>query len=171
MQISLAGLGDRARREINRTPATLEATMNAALKICQFNYDAQLPPAVSEPDGQREWLESAAEKLVCGSDVTWKRRFGPVQKVTTAEYATHLQLHLNQRQIDGLDDRDSLAKLVLSTAVGSGSDCRTHAKYLLGSERLIERLEEIAADLLRPHAADAVAAQREDAEDDVDGDL
>ncbi|PRA53203.1 MULTISPECIES: hypothetical protein [Pseudomonas] len=145
--------------------------MNAALKICQFNYDAQLPSAVSEQDYQREWLESAAEQLVCGSDVTWKRRLGPVQRVTAAEYATHLQLHLTQRQIDGLDDRDSFAKLVLSSVVGSSSDCRTHAKYLLGSERLIERLEEIAADLLRPHAADAATAQREEAEDDVDGDL
>lgn len=145
--------------------------MNAALKICQFNYDAQLPPAVSEQDEQREWLESAAEQLVCGSDVTWKRRFGLVQKVTAAEYATHLQLHLNERQIDGLDDRDSFARLVISSAVGSGSDCRTHAKYLLGSDRLIERLEEIAADLLRPHAADAAAAQREEVEDDVGGDL
>jgi hypothetical protein len=149
----------------------LEATMNAELKICQFNYDAQLPPAESELDEQREWLESAAEQLVCGSDVMWKRRFGTVQKVTTAEYATHLQLYLNQRQIDGLDDRDSLARLVISSAVGSGSDCRTHAKYLLGSDRLIERLEEIAADLLRPHAADATAAQREEDEDDVESDL
>ncbi|MNG28986.1 hypothetical protein D3C84_1143400 [compost metagenome] len=94
-----------------------------------------------------------------------------MQKVTAAEYATHLQLHLNQRQIDGLDDRDSFARLVISSAVGSGSDCRTHAKHLLGSDRLIERLEEIAADLLRPHAADAAAAQREEAEDDEDGDL
>ncbi|MFL1527878.1 hypothetical protein [Pseudomonas sp. O230] len=143
--------------------------MNAALKICQLNYDAKLPPPVSEHDDQRKWLESAAEQLVCGTDVTWKRRVGLVQKVTAAEFATHLQLHLNQRQIDGLDDRDSFAKLVISSAVGSGSDCRTHAKYLLGSDRLIERLEEIAADLLRPHAADAAAAHREEAEDDVDG--
>lgn len=41
--------------------------MNAALKLCQAMYDAQLPPAVSKPDDQRAWLESAAEELVCGS--------------------------------------------------------------------------------------------------------
>ncbi|MNV40975.1 hypothetical protein D3C71_1325960 [compost metagenome] len=145
--------------------------MNAALKLSQAVYDAQLPPPVSESVMQQEWLEGAAEQLVCGTDVTWKRRFGPVQKVTSAQYAEHLQLYLNQRQIDGLDDRDSFAKLVLSTVVGSGSDCRTHAKHLVGSERLIERLEEIAADLLRPHAADAAAAQREEVEDDLDGNL
>ena len=145
--------------------------MNAVLKLCQATYDAQLPPAVSESDVQREWLESAAEQLVCGSDVMWKRRFGRVQKVTSAQYAEHLQLHLNQRQIDGLDDRDSFANLVLAAVVGSPTEALTHAKHLLGSDSPVTRLEAIAADFLRPHAADAVAAERETAEDNVDGDL
>nr|WP_315447987.1 hypothetical protein [uncultured Pseudomonas sp.] len=140
--------------------------MNAALKLCQAMYEAQLPPAVSEPDDQREWLESAAEQLVCGSDVEWKRRFGPVQKVTSAQYAEHLQLHLNQRQIDGLDDRDSFANLVLAVVVGSPAEALTHAKRLLGTESPVTELETIAADLLRPHAAEAVAAEREAVEDD-----
>lgn len=140
--------------------------MNAALKLCQAMYDAQLPPAVSEPDDQREWLESAAEQLVCGSDVEWKRRFGPAQKVTSAQYAEHLQLHLNQRQIDGLDDRDSFANLVLAVVVGSPAEALTHAKRLLGTESPVMELETIATDLLRPHAAEAVAAEREAVEDD-----
>lgn len=140
--------------------------MNAALKLCQAMYDAQLPPAVSEPDDQREWLESAAEQLVCGSDVEWKRRFGLAQKVTSAQYAEHLQLHLNQRQIDGLDDRDSFANLVLAVVVGSPAEALTHAKRLLGTESPVTELETIAADLLRPHAAEAVAAEREAVEDD-----
>ena len=140
--------------------------MNAALKLCQAMYDAQLPPAVSEPDDQREWLESAAEQLVCGSDVEWKRRFGPLQKMTSAQYAEHLQLHLNQRQIDGLDDRDSFANLVLAVVVGSPAEALTHAKRLLGTESPVTELETIAADLLRPHAAEAVAAEREAVEDD-----
>lgn len=140
--------------------------MNAALKLCQAMYDAQLPPAVSEPDDQREWLESAAEQLVCGSDVEWKRRFGPAQKVTSAQYAEHLQLHLNQRQIDGLDDRDSFANLVLAVVVGSPAEALTHAKRLLGTESPVTELETIATDLLRPRAAEAVAAEREAVEDD-----
>lgn len=145
--------------------------MNAAMNICQSVHDAKLPPAVSEPDEQREWLESAAEQLVCGSDVEWKRRFAPVQKVTKAQYAEHLQHHLNQRQIDGLDDRDSFANLVLAVVVGSPSEALTHAKHLLGSNSPVTKLEAIAADFLRPHAANAVAAEREAAEDDVDGDV
>jgi hypothetical protein len=146
----------------------LEATMNAALKICQAWHDAQLPPEVSETEEEREWLEYSAEQLVRGCDVTWKRRRGTPQKVTAAQYATYLQLYLNERQIDGLDDRDSFARLVLSVIVGSQSEAVTHAKYLLGNEQPRQCLEEIAAEFLRDHATDAVAAQREAAEDDVE---
>ncbi|WLG43274.1 hypothetical protein [Pseudomonas sp. FP1740] len=145
--------------------------MNAALKICQAWHDAQLPPEVSETEEEREWLEHSAEQLVRGCDITWKRRRGAPQKVTAAQYATYLQLYLNERQIDGLDDRDSFANLVLSVIVGSQSESVTHAKYLLGNEQPRQCLEEIAAEFLRDHATDAVAAQREAAEDDVGGEL
>ena len=152
-------------------PATLEATMNAALKICQERYDAQLPPDISEANPEQEWLEHSAEQLVCGMDIKWKRRFGRPQVVTFDRYCTYLQGILNQRQIDGLDERDSLARLFLSAILGSQSDARTHAADLIGQQRPIEAAERIAMELLKPYAADAVAAEREEREDDVDGDL
>ncbi|MCU1750212.1 hypothetical protein [Pseudomonas sp. 6D_7.1_Bac1] len=49
--------------------------MNAALKICQAFHDAQLPPGVCDTEEEHEWLEHAAEQLVCGSDITLKWRF------------------------------------------------------------------------------------------------
>ena len=145
--------------------------MNAALKICQERYDAQLPPEVSEADPEQEWLEHSAEQLVCGMDIKWKRRFGRPQVVTFDRYCTYLQGILNQRQIDGLDERDSLARLFLSAILGSQSDARTHVADLIGQQRPIEAAERIAMELLKPYAADAVAAEREEREDDVDGDL
>ncbi|BBP76485.1 hypothetical protein PHLH7_25890 [Pseudomonas sp. Ost2] len=145
--------------------------MNAALKICQSIYDAQLPPEVSEASAEQEWLEHSAEQLVCGMDIKWKRRFGQPQVVTFDRFCTVLQGHLNQRQIDGLDERDSFARLLLSAILGSQSDARTHAADLLGQQHPIEAVEKIAVALLRPYAADAVAAEREEAEDDVDSDL
>lgn len=145
--------------------------MNAALKICQERYDAQLPPDVSEENPELEWLEHSAEQLVCGMDIKWKRRYGQPQVVTADQYCTYLQGILNQRQIDGLDDRDSLARLFLSAILGIQSEARTHAADLLGEPRPVEAAERIAMDLLRPYAADAVAAEREEAEDDVDSDL
>ncbi|WP_070415351.1 hypothetical protein [Pseudomonas lundensis] len=145
--------------------------MNAALKICQERYDAQLPPDISEANPEQEWLEHSAEQLVCGMDIKWKRRFGRPQVVTFDRYCTYLQGILNQRQIDGLDERDSLARLFLSAILGSQSDARTHAADLIGQQRPIEAAERIAMELLKPCAADAVAAEREEREDDVDGDL
>lgn len=145
--------------------------MNAALNICQERYDAQLPPEVSESDEVTEWLEHSAEQLVCGMDIKWKRRFGQPRVVTFDRFCTVLQGHLNQRQIDGLDQRDSFARLLLSAMLGSQSDARSHAADLLGQQRPIEAVEKIAIALLRPYAADAVAAEREEAEDDVDADV
>ena len=145
--------------------------MNAALKICQERYDAQLPPDISEANPEQEWLEHSAEQLVCGMDIKWKRRFGRPQVVTFDRYCTYLQGILNQRQIDGLDERDSLARLFLSAILGSQSDARTHAADLIGQQRPIEAAERIAMELLKPYAADAVAAEREEREDDVDGAL
>ena len=145
--------------------------MNAALKICQERYDAQLPPEVSEARAEQEWLEHSAEQLVCGMDIKWKRRYGQPQVVTFDRFCTYLQGVLNQRQIDGLDQRDSFARLFLSSILGSQADSRGHAADLIGQPRPIEVAEKIAMDLLRPYASDAVAAEREEAEDDVDADL
>ncbi|MGY2685062.1 hypothetical protein [Pseudomonas tolaasii] len=145
--------------------------MNAALKICQEHYDAQLPPEVSEANPEQEWLEHSAEQLVCGMDIKWKRRYGKPQVVTFDRFCTVLQGHLNQRQIDGLDQRDSFARLLLSAMLGGQGDARAHAADLLGQQRPIEAVEKIAIALLRPYANDAVAAEREEAEDDMDADL
>ncbi|WP_404487558.1 hypothetical protein ABWL43_10080 [Pseudomonas sp. HT11] len=145
--------------------------MNAALNICQERYDAQLPPEVSESDEVTDWLEHSAERLVCGVDIKWKRRYGQPQVVTFDRFCTVLQGHLNQRQIDGLDQRDSFARLLLSAMLGSQSDARSHAADLLGQQRPIEAVEKIAVALLRPYAEDAVAAEREEREDDVGADL
>ena len=145
--------------------------MSAVLKLCQERYDAQLPPEVSEADPEQEWLEHSAEQLVCGMDITWKRRYGRPQVVTFDRYCTYLQGILNHRQIDGLDERDSFARLFLSSILGSQSDSRGHAADLIGQQHPIEAAERIAMELLRPYAADAVAAEREEREDDVDGDL
>ena len=145
--------------------------MNAALKICQERYDAQLPPDVSEVSQEQEWLDHSAERLVRGMDIKWKRRHGQPQVVTFDRFCTYLQGILNQRQIDGLDERDSFARLFLSAILGSQGEARNHASDLLSNERPVETVEGFAMDLLRPYAADALAAERDEAEDDVDDEL
>ncbi|MBA2924230.1 hypothetical protein G9Q84_15195 [Pseudomonas sp. P7] len=145
--------------------------MSAVLKLCQERFDAQLPPDVSDANPEQEWLEHSAEQLVCGMDIKWKRRHGQLQVVTFDRYCTYLQGILNQRQIDGLDQRDSLARLFLSSILGGQADSRGHAADLIGQPRPIEAAEKIAMELLKPYAADAVAAEWEELVDDVDADL
>ena len=145
--------------------------MSAVLKLCQERFDAQLPPDVSDANPEQECLEHSAEQLVCGMDIKWKRRHGQPQVVTFDRFCTYLQGIMNQRQIDGLDERDSFARLFLSSILGSQADSRGHAAELIGQPRPIEAAEKIAMDLLKPYAAEAVAADREAAEDDVDATL
>ncbi|MNH32931.1 hypothetical protein D3C79_934060 [compost metagenome] len=70
-----------------------------------------------------------------------------------------MQDHLNNRQIDGLDQKDAFGQLVMA-GLGAGSKgfIMELCTYLVGGPKA---LKEIAADLLRPVAAKAVAAERE----------
>lgn len=130
------------------------------------------PELLDDSEEQTAWLESAAEQLVMGCDIHWKRRHQSPHTITADSYVTALQDHLNQRQIDGMDERDAFARLVLAARNGCLGDIRDHADYLLGPcLNPNGTLHEIALTLLRPLAADAVAAEREAHEDDRDADL
>ena len=138
--------------------------MSAALNICQERYDAQLPPEISEADAEQEWLEHSAERLVCGMDIKWKRRYGQPQVVTYDRFCTYLQGILNQRQIDGLAHRDSFARLFLSSTLGSQADSRGHAADLRGQPRPLEAAQRSAPHLLNPSPGHAVPAERDEAQ-------
>ena len=131
------------------------------------NYDVwktTLPVVADDSQAQVAWLESAAEQLVQGSDVVWKRRNGPQRRVTADEFAAVVQNHLNDRQKDGLDEQDGFGRLVINAMAGAPG--KTHAQYLLGPTRHpLGKLHELAENLLREFAPDAAAAQREEDED------
>jgi formylglycine-generating enzyme required for sulfatase activity len=130
-----------------------------ALRAAQWQYDNQLPPAVSDDDAaQAEWIETHAAQLVLGYRVSWGYR-GERGEITQADFARAVQDHLNNRQIDGLDQQDAFGKLVMA-GMGTGSKgfIMELCTYLMGGPKA---LKEIAADLLRPVAAKAVAAEQE----------
>ena len=131
-----------------------------ALATAQAEYDGRLPPPVSENDlAETEWLEANADRLISGEAVQWGVRKADKGSVTPAQFADAVQQHLVQRQIDGLDQRDAFAQLVIANlAWGSRFDGRANAEYLMGSRGA---LREIAKGLLRPHAEHAVALDQE----------
>ncbi|WP_430310615.1 hypothetical protein [Pseudomonas sp. PONIH3] len=130
-----------------------------ALRAAQWQYDNQLPPAVSDEDAaQAEWIEDNARRLVLGYRVSWGYR-GERGEFTQADFARSVQDHLNNRQIDGLDQKYAFGQLVMA-GLGTGSKgfIMELCTYLVGGPKA---LKEIAADLVRPVAAKALAAEQE----------
>lgn len=131
-----------------------------AMQIAQAAFDGRLPPPVSETDlAKSEWIEANASRLMDGDTVEWGYRKSDKGRVTVDEFATAVQQHLVDRQIDGQDQRDAFARLVIANLTwGSRFDGRANAEYLIGSRTA---LKEIAVALLAPHAARAVELDQE----------
>ncbi|MDF9619527.1 hypothetical protein P5705_17920 [Pseudomonas entomophila] len=130
-----------------------------ALRAAQFEYDNRMPAAVIDDDAdQLEWVEKHAAQLVLGYRISWGYR-GERGEITQADFAQAVQDHLNNRQIDGLDTRDAFGQLVMAgMGTGSAGFIMELCTYLLGGTKV---LKEIAADLVRPVAAKAVAAEQQ----------
>jgi len=132
--------------------------MNAALQLAQSEYDNRLPDMVD--DGPVvEWIEQNANRLMDGETVTWGYKKSEKGKITADEFATAVQEHLTSRQIDGEDQRDAFARLVIANLVwGHRYEGRDQALYLMGSKTA---LKDIAVRMLQPHAAKAVELDAE----------
>lgn len=136
----------------------------SALRKAQFHHDELLPPPVSEEDlAEVEWLEANAEHLLRGFAVSWGYR-ADRGEVTQTELYKAVQDRVNQRQIDGEDKKDALGQLVIAAlGYSTASLMMDMGVYLLGSRTA---LKDIALELLRPHAAKAVAIQ--EAQDELE---
>ena len=139
--------------------------MNAALKICQERYDAQLPPTVSESAveiARREWIDNAVETLVDRrSDVQFKRRLHSTQGVTFKTFAAEVeQFAINS------DSKSpcAIGEMVIAGLLGDRFLARDGAEDLLAVADPKEQLRIIAQRLVAPLADDALAAQAEDEE-------
>jgi hypothetical protein len=137
--------------------------MNAAL-IAQLNYENRQPPPVSETPqeiARAEWLYNAAEELLRGVSVTFRRRMRMAQGVTADQFALAVDEHVNKRLADCEIDTGALGWLLI--AAERGQTDRIAAADLLGrSDHPLGKLGEIAESLLKPLADDALKAQAED---------
>lgn len=137
--------------------------MNAALKLCQANFDAQLPPMVSESArevARAEWLYNAVESLLRGVDVKVQRRWHQARVVTVADLALAVDEHVNNRLADCKVHTPALGWLMLSAH--GRADKNAIAELLGPSDHPFGKLGEIAQALLEPLADDALIAQAED---------
>lgn len=134
-----------------------------ALRAAQFEYDNRQPPLVNDENpAEAEWLETNAERLTLGYRIEWGYRKEDRGELTQADYWQALQDRANQRQKDGEDQIDAFGELLaLAGNFGSGGRMFDLQVYLLGSKNA---RKELAIELLRPHAARAVALQAEQEE-------
>jgi hypothetical protein len=134
----------------------------SALRKAQWRYDnAQPEDSSAAEEAVQAWIEDKAEQLVMGADVLVRQRFSPPIGVRQEQFATKVQEHLVQRQIDGMDDEEWFAQIVL--AAFCGGNAKSCAERLLGPcDHSRGKLYEIAEAMLEQYAHDGVTAEAED---------
>ena len=134
--------------------------MNAFAKA-QFEYDNRLPVGLGS-DAERVWIDDAAEQLLLGADVKFKRALHSPQGVTYEQFAAAVdEFVMGQLSAAGISN-SVLGRLVLAAKRRASSDACTAAAEALNSPNPDEALRQIAITLLTPLAKDALIAQAED---------
>lgn len=134
-----------------------------ALSKAQFEYDNRLPVEL-DTDVERVWIDDAAEQLLLGADVKFKRALHSPQGVTYEQFAAAVdEFVMGQLSAAGISN-SVLGRLVLAAKRRASSDACTAAAEALNSPNPDEALRQIAITLLTPLAKDALIAQAEDAE-------
>jgi hypothetical protein len=134
-----------------------------ALSKAQFEYDNRLPVEL-DTDAERVWIDDAAEQLLLGADVKFKRAHHSPQGITYEQFAAAVdEFVMGQLSAFGISN-SVLGRLVLAAKRRASSDACTAAAEALNSPNPDEALRQIAITLLTPLAKDALIAQAEDAE-------
>ncbi|MGY2441368.1 hypothetical protein [Pseudomonas sp. SDO52101_S400] len=101
-----------------------------AFAAAQSRWDNMSPADTSARDeAADEWAYNAAEQLVLGCDVVIRTR-RQTKVISYADFLGAVQAQLNQRQINGEDDEDSFAQLVIAALHGGSG--KEFAQRLLG---------------------------------------
>jgi hypothetical protein len=115
-----------------------------ALAAAQSRWDRMTPDDTSARDeAADEWAYNAAEQLALGCDVVIRTR-RQTKVISFSDFLGKIQAALNQRQIDGEDDDDNFAQLVIAALKGGNG--KDFAQKLLGSKDL----QEIAVEMVEP---------------------
>lgn len=134
-----------------------------ALSAAQFEYDSRLPVELDD-SAERAWMDDAAEQLMLGADVKFKRSLHSPQGVTYEQFAAAVdEFVMGQLSAAGISN-SVLGRLVLAARRKSSSDACTAAVEALNCENPDEALRQIAIALLKPLAKDALIALAEDAD-------
>lgn len=113
---------------------------------------------------EQAWLDDAVEHLLNRRDVQFKRRLHSPQGVSFERFALAVDEHVcEQFSAPGMSN-SVIGRLIMHARCKSSSEAATTANEALNSADPDETLRNIAIELLRPLAHDALIAQAEDME-------
>lgn len=138
-----------------------------ALRAAQWQYDNQLPPAVSESAAEQEearWIDDGIAELMARRDVVFQRRMRSKQGVTYERFAQAVdEFVMGQLGLSCISN-SVLGRLVLAARLKITGDAAAAADEIMSVPNPEAVLQEIARTLLTPFAKEGVLAQAEEAE-------
>lgn len=135
-----------------------------ALRKAQFEYDNRLPGEHPDDASERIWIDNAADDLLEGRDVKFRRRLRSPQGVTFEQFAVAVDEFV-MGQLGGSGMSPSvLGRLVLAAKRKDASEASSAADEAIASANPDGALRDVARTLLRPLAQDGLIAQAEEAE-------
>ncbi|WP_054883603.1 hypothetical protein [Pseudomonas sp. NBRC 111130] len=137
-----------------------------ALRAAQWQYDNQLPPAVSESaaeEAEARWIDDGIAELMARRDFVFQRNFRQ-RGVTYERFAQAVdEFVMGQIGQSGISN-SVLGRLILAARCKSSSEAASAANEAMNVPNPDAMLQEIARTLLSPFAKEGVLAQAEDAE-------
>lgn len=134
-----------------------------ALRAAQWQYDNQLPPAVSESaaeEAEARWIDDGIAELMERRDVVFQRNFRQ-QGVTYERFAQAVdEFVMGQLGLSEISN-SVLGRLVLAAHFKITSDAAAAADEIMSVANPDAMLQEIARTLLTPFAKEGVLAQAE----------
>ncbi|MDD2092383.1 hypothetical protein NP522_19545 [Pseudomonas guariconensis] len=138
-----------------------------ALRVAQWQYDNQLPPAVNESaaeEAEARWIDDSIAELMARRDVVFQRRMRPKQGVTYERFAQAVdEFVMGQLGLSCISN-SVLGRLVLAARLKITGDAASAADEIMAVPNPEAVLQEIARTLLTPFAKEGVLAQAEEAE-------
>lgn len=137
-----------------------------ALRTAQWQYDNQLPPAVSESaaeEAEARWIDDGIAELMARRDFVFQRNFRQ-RGVTYERFAEAVdEFVMGQLGLSGIS-KSVLGRLVLAARSKVASDAAAAADEIMLVPNPDSMLQEIARTLLTPFAKEGVQAQAEEAQ-------
>lgn len=132
--------------------------MNVAAKVLPLTGNLVIPCTPAE----QAWIDNAAEQLMLGDDIQFKRRLCSPQGVTYERFASAVDEYVMDQLAQSGVSNSVLGRLVLAAKRKASSDACSAAAEALNCANPDDALRQIAITLLKPLARDALVAQAED---------